>query len=81
MWLVFQAIMFNPRGQNLVGESTEIPVPANIVGVEITPQRNNPTHISILQDLLLELQSEGWELLPEQSSSWWERRLRRKEVS
>ena len=81
MWLVFLAKMLNSMGQGTVRESTEIPVPANIIGTTITPQKNNPSHISIHQNLIQGLQAEGWELLPEQSSAWWERRLRRKVLS
>lgn len=77
MWLVFLARKTETEEQMLVGESTEIPIPANVIGTTLAPQRDNPTHVSIHQNLLQSLQIDGWELLPHQGGEWWERRLRR----
>jgi len=77
MWLVFQARNIGSKEQSIVKESTEIPVPANVIGTELTPQKYNPTHISIHQNLLERLQEDGWELLPRHDGEWWERHLRR----
>lgn len=77
MWLVFQASAFGSNRGYLAGESMEIPVAANVIGVSFEPQKDNLTHLNVHQDLLRQLQEEGWEKLPEQGGEWWEARLRR----
>ena len=77
MWLVFQARTTTPSEGTILLESAEIPVPVNIVGARMIPQKANPTHLNIHQDLLKQMQADGWELLPEGDGMWWERRLRR----
>lgn len=77
MWLVFLAYVTGPDKNYQAGESSEIPIPANIVGVAFGPRNNDPTHIHIHQNLLRELAADGWELLPDRGGAWWERRLRR----
>jgi hypothetical protein len=81
IWLVFQARKTETENQKVIRESTEIPIPANVIGTTLAPQRDNPTHINIHQNLLQSLQADGWELLPHQGGEWWERRLRRGRVS
>lgn len=77
IWLVFQARKTETDKKNVIRESTEIPIPANVIGTTLVPQRDNPTHVSIHQNLLQSLQMDGWELLPHQGGEWWERQLRR----
>ncbi len=77
MWLVFQARASGANRSYLAGESTEIPIAANVIGVSFVPQERNPSHRNIHQNLLDQLQAEGWERLPERGGSWWETRLRR----
>jgi hypothetical protein len=77
IWLVFQARKTEPNENIIVGESIEIPVPGNVIGTILTPQKDNPTHLSIHQDLIQSLQADGWELLPHHGGEWWEKRLRR----
>ncbi len=77
VWLVFQASVSGHHQNYLAGESLEIPVPANVIGTSYLPQKNSGSHVNVHQELLNELQAQGWQLLPNKSSSWWERRLRR----
>lgn len=77
MWLVFQASASGSNRNYMAGESMEIPVAANVIGVSFVPQEHNPTHLNIHQNLLHQLQEDGWERLPEQGGAWWETRLRR----
>ncbi len=77
MWLVFLAYVTGPDKNYQAGESTEIPIPANIIGTAFIPQQANPSHVNIHQNLLNKLGGNGWELLPDKGSTWWERRLRR----
>ena len=77
IWLVFQARKTETENQIVFKESTEIPIPANVIGTAFSPQRDNPAHVNIHQNLLQSLQSDGWELLPHEGGEWWERRLRR----
>jgi hypothetical protein len=77
MWLVFQARTADSNERQIIMESTEIPVPVNLVGVQITPRKDNPTHVSIHQELVQRLQSNGWQQLPGSGGAWWERRFRR----
>ena len=74
-WMAFTAYATGPHKNYLAGE-VEFPVP-NIPGVILAPQKNNTAHANFHKKLLLDLQKDGWELLPEESGSWWERRLRR----
>jgi hypothetical protein len=75
MWLVFQAVKSEKR---VVRESVEIPIPGNVPGVAFTPRKDNPSHNSIYQDFLQNLQADGWKLTSNQGSSWWQKQLRRK---
>lgn len=77
MWLVFQARASGSNRSYLAGESTEIPIAANVIGVSFAPQRQNPAHRNVHQNLLDQLQEDGWERLPERGGAWWEARLRR----
>ena len=77
MWLVFQASASGPNRDYLAGESTEIPVAANVIGVSFVPQKHNPSHLNIHQNLLHQLLEDGWKRLPEQGGQWWATRLRR----
>ncbi|KAA3662651.1 MAG: hypothetical protein DWQ04_12845 [Chloroflexi bacterium] len=77
MWLVFKANAAGANKNYLAGESSEIPIAANIMGASFVPQKNNASHLNIHQNLLNKLQNEGWERLPEKGSAWWETRLRR----
>ncbi len=76
MWLTFLARATGPYKSYLAGEA-EIPVAGAVAGVSFVPQKNNVGHVNIHQNLLDELQRDGWRLLPEKGSAWWERRLRR----
>ncbi|MEJ2747543.1 MAG: hypothetical protein P8183_06500 [Anaerolineae bacterium] len=76
VWLAFVAHATGPHQNYLAGE-VEFPVPINFADAPLVPQRNNIGHVNMHQNLLLELQKDGWELLPEKSGSWWEKRLRR----
>ena len=75
MWLVFQARKTGPSKQLIIKESAEIPIPANVIGTTLAPQKDNPSHVSVLQDLLQNLQIDGWKLSPQKGGEWWERRL------
>jgi len=77
MWLVFQARKTETEKRIVFKESTEIPIPINVIGTTPAPQKDNPTHVNVHQNLLQSLQSDGWELLPHQGGEWWNRRLRR----
>jgi hypothetical protein len=77
VWLVFQAITTESRKNPIIRESIEIPVPGNVLGGALTPQKNNASHLNIHQDLMMQLRMDGWEVLPEQGGAWWEKRLRR----
>jgi hypothetical protein len=78
VWLVFQALTTESRKNPIIRESIEIPVPGNVLGGALTPQKNNASHLNIHQDLMLQLRIDGWEVLPEQGGAWWEKRLRRR---
>lgn len=79
MWLVFQARTTETNEREIIMESTEIPVPVNLIGVNITPRSDNHMHVSIHQELVQRLQADGWQLLPDRGTAWWERRFRRAE--
>lgn len=76
IWLVFLARAVGPHQKHLAGEA-EIPIAGNVAGASFVPKKNIAGHVNIHQNLLRELQEDGWELLPERGSAWWERRLRR----
>ncbi len=76
VWLVFKAVASKSRQSYTVSEA-EIPVAGNVAGVSFVPQKNNPGHLNIHQNLLQELQKDGWELLTDKRGAWWERRFRR----
>ena len=75
MWLVFQARKTEPNKQTIIKESAEIPIPANVVGTTLAPQKDNPSHVSIHQNLIQSLQIDGWKPLPQTGGEWWERRF------
>ncbi len=77
MWFVFQASASGVNQNYVAGESIEVPVPANVVGGSLSPQKSNALHVNVHQELLKKLQQEGWEQLPGKGSTWWEKRLRR----
>jgi len=77
VWLVFQAIASGLNQNYIAGESTEIPIAANVIGVSFVPQKNNASHVNIHQNLVHKLQEDGWERLRDKGSVWWETRLRR----
>lgn len=77
MWLVFQAHAAGPKKNYLASESTGIPIGANIIGASFVPDKKISGHVNIHQNLIEDLEKDGWELLPEKGSAWWERRLRR----
>jgi len=77
VWLVFQAIVSGNKKDFLIHESTEIPLPTNVIASSLEPQKNNPGHTNVHQILLYQLRKEGWELLPNTGEVWWQRRLRR----
>jgi hypothetical protein len=77
VWLIFQGSVSGHHQNYLAGESTEIPIAANVIGASFSPQKNNASHVNIHQNLLHKLQKDGWELLPNRGSVWWERQLRR----
>lgn len=77
VWLVFQGIAMGQHQNYIAGESTEIPIAANVMGVSFSPQQHNPSHREIHQNLIHQLQADGWELTSEKGGDWWERRLRR----
>lgn len=79
VWLVFLAHAIGPYKNYLAGE-TEIPVAGNVAGAPFMPQKNNISHVNIHQNLLRELQDDGWKLLPKEGGVWWENRLRRPAV-
>lgn len=77
MWFQFQARVSNPTKNYIAKKSTRVPM-ANMLGAAAyAPQKNNPGHENILNLLLHSLEQDGWELLPEISGEWWQRRLRR----
>jgi hypothetical protein len=75
MWIVFQARKTGPNNQTVIKESTEIPIPANVVGTTLAPQKDNPSHVGIYQNLLQSLQIDGWKPFPQKGGDWWERRF------
>ena len=77
MWLLFQARVTGPDNNYLAGESSEIPIAANVAGASFVPQKEMSGHVNVHQNLLRKLENDGWELLPFQGNAWWERRLRR----
>jgi hypothetical protein len=76
VWLVFRAVA-SGQNQNRAISEAEIPIAGNVAGASFVPQKNISGHVNIHQNLLQTLQKDGWELLPEKGSAWWERRLRR----
>lgn len=73
MWFQFQA----RTSKRIIQKSIRVPM-ANMVGAAAyAPQQNNLGHRNILNLLLEKLQQDGWELLPNQGSDWWQRTLRR----
>jgi hypothetical protein len=77
MWFQFRARADGPNGRYIAGEAEKMPL-ANMIGSDaFAPQRNNGGHSNTLQILIEKLQKEGWELVKDQGSGWWEKRLRR----
>ncbi len=77
MWLLFQARAMGEKRSYVAGKSSEIPIAANVIGASFVPQKNNVGYANVYQDLLLKLQKDGWELLPDEGGEWWGKRLRR----
>jgi hypothetical protein len=77
VWLYFMATVSGHYQNYIAGESSEIPLPANVIGIAFSPQKQNASHRAIHKNLLVQLQEDGWELLPDSNGPWWERRLRR----
>ena len=76
MWFEFRARAGGPGGRYIAGKSDKIPLP-NMMGADVyAPQAHNAGHTNILQIFIKQLQGEGWELLSDKGSSWWEHRLR-----
>ena len=77
MWFEFQAKADGPNGRYTAGKTHKIPL-ANMMGATIyAPQKNNVGHINIHQIFIKKLEGEGWELLRDKGSNWWEKKLRR----
>jgi len=73
LWFVGRAE--GPGGPYEAGKSPEVPFGRAGEGV---PDRTNPTHHSLHQQLVDDLLREGWQLLPERGPAWWQRRFKRK---
>ena len=77
MWFEFQAHADGPNGRYTTGKTHKIPL-ANMMGAAMyAPQKENVGHTNTLQIFIQKLQSDGWELLNDKGSNWWEKRLRR----
>ena len=76
MWFRFVARADGANGPYLADSTVKIPL-ANMPGATLAPDRNNNGHRSALERFVETLQEAGWELMPDGSGDWWQRRLRR----
>ena len=77
MWFEFQARSDGPNGRYTAGQTHKIPL-TNMMGApQYGPQKDNIGHTNTLQIFITKLEDDGWELLKEKGTNWWENRLRR----
>lgn len=73
--LWFFAAAYGPNGRYEAAKSPETPFAREADGF---PDKNNPSHLSLHQQLVDTLISDGWQPLSKRGTSWWQQRFRRR---
>jgi hypothetical protein len=81
MWVQFRAVVGGGDGRFIAARSEKMPMPNMLGAGAYAPQKSNLGHTNMHQIFLQSLQDDGWELLQQGGSEWWQQRLRRPAVA